>query len=218
MKLDINKFGKFSVTFEPGQMIFAEYEPGNSFYFIHSGRVQIVKVLDDIEKNIDILNPGEIFGEMAILEAEPRSASAVACEKCVLLEFTRENFEIIMSGYPQMALMLLKTFTKRIYDQKRSFLTLTLDDESAKIADVFVMLTENLQRDAAEGVAGYPRVELRTTIEDIAHWAGMSVNKCRENLNIFASQRKIEIYPDKIIVGNINDMIRYVKTKRNQQK
>ncbi|MBN2651419.1 MAG: Crp/Fnr family transcriptional regulator [Spirochaetales bacterium] len=218
MKLDMEKFGKFAVRFEPGQMIFAEHEPGNSFFFVQSGRVQIVKILDDIEKNIDILQPGEIFGEMAILEEEPRSASAVALDKCVLLEFTRENFEIIMAGYPQMALKLLKTFTKRIYDQKRCFLTLTLDDEPAKVADVFLMLAENLMRDSAEGVVGYPRVEFKASIEDIAHWAGMSVNKCREILNHLASQRKIEIYADKIVVTNINDMSRYVKSKRNQQK
>ena len=77
MALDLSQFERFAVTFNAGDIIFCEHEPGDTFYLIQSGRVQIVKIVDDIEKIIDILQPGEIFGEMAILEEAPRSASKV---------------------------------------------------------------------------------------------------------------------------------------------
>ena len=54
---------------------------------------QIVKIMGDIEKTIDILQPGELFGEMAILEEAPRSATAIALDQVTALEFNRENFE-----------------------------------------------------------------------------------------------------------------------------
>lgn len=214
MALDMSLFERFAVTFEPGEIIFCEYEPGDTFYLIQTGRVQIVKIMDDIEKNIDILNPGEIFGEMAILEEAPRSASAIALDAVKALEFNRENFEVLMMGNPQIALKLLKLFTKRIYDQKRRFMILTLEDIQARVADVFLMLNETNAQSNEETNAR----EFRSTIEDIAHWAGMSPEKCREILNHFASQRRIELYPDRIVVQNINDFARFVQSRRNSQK
>ena len=141
MSLDLSMFERFAKTFDAGQIIFCEYEPGDSFYLIQSGRVKIVKIFGSIEKTIDILKPGEFFGEMALLENAPRSASIVALDDCKLLEFNRSNFEVLMTGNPQMALKLLGLFAKRIHDQKRRFSILTLADEHARVADVFVMLS-----------------------------------------------------------------------------
>ena len=214
MALDMSLFERFAVTFEAGNIIFCEYEPGDTFYLIQSGRVQIVKIMDDIEKNIDILNPGEIFGEMAILEEAPRSASAIAHDAVKALEFNRENFEVLMMGNPQIAFKLLKLFTKRIYDQKRRFLILTLEDDQARVADVFLMLDETNPDPSDENNVR----DFKSSIDDIAHWAGMSPAKCRDILNHFASQRRIELYPDRIAVQNINDFARFVQSRRNSQK
>jgi CRP-like cAMP-binding protein len=212
--IDLSMFERFAVNFQPGDIIFCEYEPGDNFYLIQQGRVQIVKILGDIEKNIDVLYPGEIFGEMAILEGEPRSATALAVDKVKALEFNRENFEILMKGNPQIALKLLKLFTKRIYDQKRRFMILTLNDTEAKVADVFLMLSETQQVDDEE-------TDERTftlTIDDIAHWAAISPDECRRVLNHFASQRRLELYDDRIVVKNINEFQRFVKSRRKDQK
>ena len=64
-------FNRFRVGFEKGEVIFCEYEPGDTFYLIQKGRVQIIKIMGEIEKTVAILQPGEIFGEMAILEEAP---------------------------------------------------------------------------------------------------------------------------------------------------
>lgn len=215
MALDLSMFERFAVTFQKGDIIFCEYEPGDTFYLIQSGRVQIVKIMEDIEKTIDYLNPGEIFGEMAILDAAPRSASAIAADSVKALEFNRENFEVLMMGNPQIALKLLKLLAKRIYDQNRRFMILTLDDVQAKVADVFLMLDES-NPVRSEDVAR--ERSFSTTVDDIAHWAGMSPEKCREVLNHFASQRRVDIFPDRIIVQNINDFARFVNSRRGQQK
>lgn len=210
MGFDLSVFERFAVTFQKGDIIFCEYEPGDNFYLIQEGSVQIVKIMGNIEKIIDILYPGEIFGEMAILEEAPRSATAMANEKVKALEFNRQNFEVLMMGNPQIALKLLKLFTKRIYDQKRRFMILTLDDEQAKIADVFVMLSETHPPEDPES----NEREFKTTVDDIAHWAGMSVDKARQVINHFATQRRVEVLPEKIIVKNINDFSRFVNSKR----
>ncbi|MBA7675194.1 CRP-like cAMP-activated global transcriptional regulator [subsurface metagenome] len=206
-------FNRFRVSFQKGDVIFCEYEPGDNFYLIQSGRVQIVKIMGEIEKTIAVLQPGEIFGEMAILEEAPRSATTIALDQVTALEFNRENFEILMQGNPQIALTLLKLFTNRIYDQKRKFMILTLDDVDAKIADVFLMLAENEPRDSSG-----EKIEFKTTVDDIAHWAAISPAKCREVLDHFMNQGRIELYPDRILVRNINDFARFVSSRRKHQE
>jgi len=210
--MDLAAFSRFARTFQKGELIFSEFEPGDAFYLIQSGRVQLVKVIGDIEKTLDILHPSEMFGEMAILEDSPRSATAIALDAVKVLEFNRANFEVLMMGNPQIALKLLKLFTKRIYDQKRRFMILTLEDPQAKVADVFLMLDEtqpSIDRTSE-------RREFKTSMDDVAHWAGMTGDQVREVLNHFVNQRRVEVFADKIVVKNINDFLRFVNSKRKK--
>lgn len=212
MSLDLSVFERFAVTFKAGEILFCEYEPGDAFYLIQSGRVQILKIMGDIEKTIDILQPGEVFGEMAILEEAPRSATAVAVDDVKALEFNRANFEILMRGNPQIALKLLRLFTKRIYDQKRRFMILTLEDEQARVADVFLMLSEQM-------VIEDPEDDSRTfkhSVDDIAHWAGMPPVKVQQIINHFITQRRVEVSEGQILVRNINDFSRFVASRRKK--
>jgi CRP/FNR family transcriptional regulator, cyclic AMP receptor protein len=212
--LDLSMFNRFSKIFRKGDIIFCEYEPGDTFYLIQSGRVQIVRIIGDLEKNIDILNPSEVFGEMAILEEAPRSATAIALDDVKALVFNRENFEVLMMGNPQIAMKLLKLFVKRIYDQKRRFMILTLDDVEAKVADVFLMLAESQSID----ITTQDTIEFKTTVDDMSHWAGIPPGQCREVLNHFVAQRKVELFPDRIVVKNINNFVTFVNTRRKHQE
>ncbi|MCX7655774.1 MAG: Crp/Fnr family transcriptional regulator [Treponemataceae bacterium] len=210
--MELDAFSRFARTYQKGEIIFSEYEPGDTFYLIQSGRVQLVKIIGNIEKILDILQPSEMFGEMAILEDSPRSATAIALDPVKVLEFNRANFEVLMMGNPQIALKLLKLFTKRIYDQKRRFMILTLEDPQAKVADVFLMLDET--QPSIDKTTD--QREFKTTVEDIAHWAGMNADQTRDILNHFVNQRRLEIFPDRIVVKNINDFQRFVNSRRKK--
>jgi len=214
MAMDLAAFGRFSRTFHAGDIIFSEFEVGDNFYLIQSGRVQLVKLTGDIERTLDILLPSEMFGEMAILENSPRSATAIALDEVKVLEFNSQNFEILLLGNPQIALKLLKMFCKRIYDSKRRFMILTLPDNQAKIADVFLMLDET-QLDIDKTTE---QREFKITSEGVAHWAGMSLGEVRDVLGIFDKQNRIVISSDKIVVRNINDFARFVSSRRNSNK
>jgi len=208
----MSMFNRFQITKKAGEIIFCEFEPGDAFYLIQSGKVRIMKIMGDIEKTIDILPQGEFFGEMALLEEAPRSASAIATTDVKLLEFNRANFEILMQGNPQIVLNLLKIFSKRIYDQKRRFMILTLDDIQARVADVFLMLDEN--NPPAE--PSETQRTFNTSPSDIAHWAGISPAKCMEVVNHFINQRRLEVFNDRIVVRNIADFSRFVNSRRKK--
>jgi len=214
MEQDLGGFARFTRMFQSDEIIFSEHEPGETFYLIQSGRVKLLKNEGEFERTLDILQPPEMFGEMAILEGTPRSATAIALDEVKALEFNAQNFEILMTGNPQIGLNLLRIFAKRIYDSKRRFMILTLSNPQAKIADVFLMLDETL-----------PDIDRKTdtrefqaTIEDIAHWAGVSVTEAREILHTFVVQNRMEIYATRMVVKNINDFARIVSSKRKWEK
>ena len=202
-------FERFAKEYEAGQVIIAEYEPGDSFYLIQSGRVQLVKCVNGTSKNLDILKPGEFFGEMAILDKSPRSATCMAAGHVKCLEFNKENFELLITGNPQTALVLLKLFCKRIYDQKRRFRILCIKDLQARLADVFLMLDEM-------NPVGNPMEKTRrfnVTLSDIAHWSGLSQEVTRDEVNKLIEKRKIEVFDTYIMVNNIVDMRRMYETR-----
>lgn len=202
-------FERFAKIYEPGQVIISEFEPGDTFYLIQSGVVQLIKCVNGTKKNLDILNAGEFFGEMAILDNSPRSATCMAKTRVKCLEFSKENFEVLVTGNPQLALNLLKMFCKRIYDQRRRFRILVIKDPQAKLADVFMMLHEmypNANRD--------DRIcKFKVTVSDMAQWAGLSQEITKDEINRFVEKRKIEVYDTYIIVSNISDMKRIVDTR-----
>ncbi|MDR0731985.1 MAG: Crp/Fnr family transcriptional regulator [Treponema sp.] len=208
----LESFERFARTFTAGEIIFSEFEPGDNFYVIQSGRVHLVKIIGDFEKTLDIIGPPDMFGEMAILENSPRSATAIALDNVKVLEFNARNFEVLLLGNPQIALRLLRMFCKRIYDAKRRFMTLVLSDPQAKIADVFLMFDEtqpNIDKTTEKR-------EFEATVDNIAQWAGMDVKETRDIIQHFVSQHRLEIHTGTIVVKNINDFSRFVNSRRNK--
>lgn len=211
--LDVSMFEKYGKTFAPEDIIFCEYEPGDDFYLILSGHVRITKVVGDVEKTLDIFEPGDIFGEMAILEQQPRSATAIAVDEVKVLNFNRQNFELLLQSNPQIALKLLKMFCKRINDAKRQLMILTLDTPEARIADVFCMLAEKQGVSTDEAV----EVEFKVTMQDISNMSGLKLEDCNKVLSDFARQGKIELFEYKIIAKKINEFHRIVASKRKSK-
>ena len=207
-------FSRFAKQFEPGSVIISEYEPGDCFYLIQSGQVQLVKCVNGAKKNLDILMPSEFFGEMAILENSPRSATCVAIDNVEVLEFNKENFEVLITGNPQIALILLKLFCKRIYDQKRRLKILVLQDKQARIADVFLMFDEI----SPISNPNERSRQFNLTMQDLAHWAGLSLDEVRDEMNKFIEKRKIDVYDGYMVVNNIMDLKRFVDQKSVQRQ
>jgi CRP-like cAMP-binding protein len=202
---------RFGIDFAPNEMIFCEFEPGHDFYFINSGHVKIVKIINNREKTLDMMGPGDVFGEMAILEEEPRSASVIAVDAVKVLKFHRDNFDALLAGNPQLAYKLLIVFSKRIYDAKRRLMILLLGEPTLKVMDVMCMLAEQDPHVDLSSV-----IHLKATVQDISNWAGITMDDANKSLTHLANLGKIELFHDKIVVKNIRDFQRSVASRRKQ--
>jgi CRP-like cAMP-binding protein len=206
-------FSKFGKHFNSNQIIFCEFEPGNDFYLIQQGRVKITKIIQDREKIIDILEAGDIFGEMAILEEQPRSASAIAMDELKVLHFNKANFEMLLKSYPQLSMKLLVVFSKRIFDAKRRLMILHMGEANLKVIDTLNMLAEK-----HPNYGQISEISINSKIEEVAHWCALPEGEVQKILTNLNRAGKIELYHDHIVIKNAMDFRRQIQSRRKSLK
>jgi CRP-like cAMP-binding protein len=94
-------------SFAKDDMLFQEEAPGDRMHVIKSGTVKIVKKVKDKENTLAVLNPGEFFGEMALLDGMPRSAGAKAGEAVTVVTISRVHYSSLRDKAPKTALKLM---------------------------------------------------------------------------------------------------------------
>ena len=101
-------------SWAPGQEILRQGDTGVGMFIVRSGKVEIVQERGGQAEKIRDLGPGNVFGEMALLDEFPRSATVRAVEPTTCLAITRWHFRGILESHPQIALALLPVLTKRL--------------------------------------------------------------------------------------------------------
>jgi CRP/FNR family transcriptional regulator len=128
-------------TYKDNTMIFSEYEPGNELFIIQSGRVKITKIVHE-EVLLAVLKGGDIFGEMALLDNKPRSASAITFGDVNVLAINKSNFENMVQAQPQLATRLIQLLSERIWTAYRQLENLMINDPIGRIYDTLLIQIE----------------------------------------------------------------------------
>jgi CRP/FNR family cyclic AMP-dependent transcriptional regulator len=112
---------KFRQSYRKSQIIFEEGSTGSEMYLIHSGRVLLSVRQDETrEVLLVVLNPGDFFGEMALVDDSPRSATASAVEDDTeLIVMDRTRFLFMVRQQPEFALSLMHTLCRRLRDMDK---------------------------------------------------------------------------------------------------
>ncbi len=91
-------------TFEPGEIVVTESEPGASMFLLASGIVRVfVRSAAGLNAQLRVMGQGDFFGEISLLTGSPRTATITAATPCELLELTRDDLVAIASRQPQVA-------------------------------------------------------------------------------------------------------------------
>jgi CRP/FNR family cyclic AMP-dependent transcriptional regulator len=102
-------------TYQPGDYIFFEGDIDFHFYIIEQGKVQIfTKNKAGSRVDISTIEEGESFGEFALLDKEPRSASAQALTECVLVKVSEKGYHQLLEELPVWASSMLQSFSQRL--------------------------------------------------------------------------------------------------------
>jgi CRP/FNR family transcriptional regulator/CRP/FNR family cyclic AMP-dependent transcriptional regulator len=140
--------------FGQGEIIFREGDPGQVLYLVQSGQVRIyVNGLDGSETSVILFGrPGDMFGELAVIDGLPRSATAVALDKTLLYTISRESFRQHMQRFPQLALNFMKELTHRVRYNTRQMDSLASLPVSQRLARKLLELAQDYGRIEADSV------------------------------------------------------------------
>lgn len=133
-------------------MIFCECQSGGELYIIQKGRVKISKIVDNSEVLLAVLKEGDVFGEMALLENKPRSATAItAAEECQLLAVNRQNFNQMVATQPQLIARLTTTLADRIWAMYKQLANTLIPVPLEKMYDMLCIQLEKLRIQPSAG-------------------------------------------------------------------
>ncbi len=118
---EIEGLSKFRQSYRKSEVIFKEGSTGSEMYLIRSGRVLLsVRQNETQEVPLIVLNPGDFFGEMAMVDDSPRSATASAVEDDTeLIVMDRARFLFMVRQQPEFALSLMHTLCRRLRDMDK---------------------------------------------------------------------------------------------------
>lgn len=130
----------------PGDRICEEGEPGDAFYLILSGRVQVSKFLElGTQHLLHELYPGQFFGELALMEDAPRVASVDALEETMLLAMTKDDFQEMLEIHPEIAVPIMRAVAARLRESDRRSIE-ELREKNAELAQAYLTLKDAVKR------------------------------------------------------------------------
>ncbi|MDR2631511.1 MAG: cyclic nucleotide-binding domain-containing protein [Spirochaetaceae bacterium] len=205
---------EFTRTYPKGSMLFSEGEPGDELYIIQKGSVKITKIVDKNEVLLAVLKTGDIFGEMALLESKPRSASAVAFEDCMVLVVNRSNFVRMVGTQPQMIARLTTLLAERLWFIYKQLANTRFTNPLGRMYDALLIQLEKnrvvLSLDQSY-LFDFGPLELFNMV-------GLSRNDGMPVFRKMTDTGKIQVVEDKIMVMSILEILRQTKFFKKLQK
>ena len=104
-----------------GATIFEQGQSGQTMFIIHSGRVRLTRDIGGQREDLGLLEKGDFFGEMSVLEDIKRTASAIAEEDCELIEIDKEGFTKLLKSNVEIPIRMIRKYALKLEDMNRKF-------------------------------------------------------------------------------------------------
>jgi|TARA_Y100000992_G_scaffold182644_1_gene123320 CRP/FNR family transcriptional regulator/CRP/FNR family cyclic AMP-dependent transcriptional regulator len=194
-----------SKKFENGNLIFLEESEGKNLFFVVEGSVKVTRLSKDgREVILAMLNAGDFFGEMSLLDGEARSANVIALEKTEVLSLKRDDFLVVLHDYPKIAIQLLKEMTSRLRKSDRQIVSLSLSDAEKRIALCIVRFADE-QGVIKNGQVTIPKIPIQ---QDIANMAGTSRETVSRAMSLLTEEKYIERNGKELKILNYKSFIK----------
>jgi len=167
---------------EKDNTVFHAGDPADAVFVVASGRVKVVITSSDGKEFIlTVLGAGQVFGEMALLESAPRSASVVTLSAVEVLVINRTDFQRLLESSPRISLRLMAILSRRLRRANSKMESLAYMDVAGRLARYLL----DLARDHGQRLGNGWVVVRRPTHSDIAHSIGTSRETVSRLINEF---------------------------------
>ena len=157
-------FETFGRVIPKGTVLFNEGDVGEEMYVVQSGEIEISRRIKDRETVLAVLTAGEFFGEMAIVNNRPRSATAKVRTDARVLVIDGKTFEAMLRGKVEIAVRMIRTLTKRLEQANQQIELLLLRDANHRVVQCLRQLADGRNRLSEDTAA----VFIPVTIEALA--------------------------------------------------
>jgi CRP-like cAMP-binding protein len=201
-------FDKYGRAYNAGDVIFREGDPGSEMFIIQSGKVEITKILKSgEEKSLVILGPGDFFGEMAVIDKEPRSANAIAKEVSRLIVLDEEVFEMHMQTNPKIVKKILKNLTSRLREMNLQVVNLMIRDDNRRVANTILLLVHKHGEAGPEGIS----MNIPFTVSELSKKCGVEMDKTKEIVDKMSKAKVLRNQGEILIVTSLESLERWIK-------
>ncbi len=183
-------------SFKRGKTIFRKGEPGRGMMMIVSGRVKITSPAGGNEAFLAVAGPGEVFGEIALLDGGPRTADAVALEDTELLVLDRRDFLPLVQRHPSAFLSLLEVLCARIRADTEMVEDFLFLDLPARLGRALRRLAEHNGTPVENGV----RIDVRFSQRELGKTVGMTRESINKQLRIWRDRKILDIADGHIVI------------------
>ncbi|THB63841.1 MAG: cAMP-binding protein [Spirochaetaceae bacterium] len=205
---------QFNREYPKDTMIFAESMPGRELYIIQRGSVKITKVINDNEVLLAMLKAGDIFGEMALLENKPRSASAIAHEDAVLLAVNKENFGRMVTSQPQIVARLTTLLSERIWLIYKSLANTLIKNPVGRMYDALLNQLEKDHARIAQGVS----YTFDFGPKELMKMVGLSNETGQTHLREFMQDKRFRIVDNRLLCSDVMELEKQAKYYRKMER
>lgn len=193
---------RFARDFPAGTVLFEEGQPGDYMYVVQTGEVEIRRQVGETERVLAVLPPGEFFGEMAILNGRPRSATAVVRVASRLLVIEGKTFEAMMRARPEIALRIIKSLATRLESANQHIELLLLPTPNHRVVQCLRQLADEQLALAGHHVSHGSAIMVPKRVEDVAARVGLPVHEVIEVVDRLRSARLVLLAEDAGIEGD----------------
>jgi len=114
-----NPFQNFVVRFRSGDKVFDEGDTGATMFIVQSGAVRLFRDIEEQRRDLGVMEKGDFFGEMSILEGLPRTHTAEAVDDAELIEINSATFDKMIKGNIEIAIRMLRKLSIRLRESER---------------------------------------------------------------------------------------------------
>jgi CRP/FNR family transcriptional regulator, cyclic AMP receptor protein len=197
---------KFGRDFDKGTILFHEGDnQSKEMYVIHKGKVKIYKKVGNHETVLAYLGQGEFFGEMAILNNKPRSATAEVVESGTLLVIDPKTFESMIKSNAEVAFRLIKKLSDRIEETDNKIELLMIKDTNSRVVHALESLAESI------GVRKDAGVFVPISEGELLSRAGVSSDHASDILEKLKKAKIITVSADAICINDMGKLRKFVE-------
>lgn len=183
--------------YRKNMIIFMEGEPGEALYFLLSGKVKISKLTaDGREQILHILQAGDIFAEVVLIDRGPYPATAEVIEEAQVGMLRNDDVENLIRTNPDIALKILKVMSKRLRQAQVQVRDLALKDTYGRLASMLLILAKDHGGPCENGV----KIDLSLSRQELANLIGTSRETVTRILSDFKRSKVIDIDKQEIVI------------------